>query len=97
MFNNDKEVVKELENIKLIDSLNRIIRWPKKQSEKELVLEYISSKIEIGKKYTESEINGIIIQWQRFDDYALIRREMFDRNMIKRTKDCKEYWKDKET
>jgi len=97
MFNNDKEVVKELENRRLIDINDKIIRWPKKQSEKELVLEYICSKIERGKKYTESEINSIIIKWQLFDDYALVRREMFDRHMINRTKDCKEYWKEKET
>jgi len=70
MFDNDKEVIKELENKGLLDSSYKIIRWPKKQVDKELVLKYICSKIVIGKKYTEFEINSIIVQC----NYLMIMR-----------------------
>ena len=74
---------------------DKIIRWPKKVIEKEFILEYISKKIISNKKYSEKEINQIIIENILFVDYVLIRRELVERGYLNRTKDCKEYWKDK--
>ena len=85
-------IYKELESRRLINSEYRIIRWPKKNSDKILVLGYIYSKIERNRKYCESEINHIILRWQIFEDYALIRRELFERGYLNRTNNCKEYW-----
>jgi len=97
MLDHDKEIVKGLEIRGLIDSEYKIIRWPKKKADKKLVLEYMHSKIEQSRMYCESEINNIILKWQLFDDYALIRREMFENGLLNRTDDCKKYWIDKET
>ena len=74
---------------------DKIIRWPKKAIEKEFILEYISKKFIPNRKYSEKEINQIIIENILFEDYVLIRRELIERGYLNRTKDCKEYWQDK--
>ena len=71
----------------------KIIRWPKKLLDKNLILEYISIKIPVDKKLSEKEINEIIMENIIFDDYALIRRELIERRFLQRTKDCREYWR----
>ena len=74
----------------------KIIRWPKKVVDKNSVLKYIAIKISIDKKYTEKEINEIIIENILFDDYVLIRRELIENGYLNRTNDCREYWRIKE-
>ena len=76
----------------LLDEDGRIKRWPKKATEKQFVLEYLKSKFSSRRKYTEKEVNSIISEWHLFEDYALLRREMYDRYLINRTNDGREYW-----
>ena len=71
----------------------RIQRWPKKNAEKEAVLEYIASQIPPEGKLAEKEINRIIMQNILFDDFTLIRRELIERGYLARTRDCREYWR----
>jgi hypothetical protein len=71
----------------------KIIRWPKKLADKNMILEYISIKIPVDKKLSEREINEIIMQHILFDDYVLIRRELIEKGFLYRTKDCREYWR----
>lgn len=53
-------------------------RYPAKLSEKQIVLSYISSGIEMDKVYTEKEINTLIKSRISFDDYVTIRRDLYD-------------------
>jgi hypothetical protein len=76
----------------LKDAKGRIFRWPKKKAEKIEVLKYIKTKFEIGKQYTEKEVNELIMEWHTFGDYALIRREMYDNFLLERTPDGRRYW-----
>jgi hypothetical protein len=71
----------------------KIQRWPKKTEEKEAVLEYIASQIPPGGKLSEKEINQIIMRNISFDDFTLIRRELIERGLLARTRDCREYWR----
>ena len=64
-----------------------VTRWPKKQDERRAVLEYIRSKIDKGRTYTEIEINELIDKWHSFGDCALIRRMMYDFFLIERAED----------
>ena len=43
-----------LKSIKNVDGI--IIRWPKKKEEKRAVLEYLITKFEKGKRYSELEV-----------------------------------------
>ncbi len=76
----------------LLDNDGRIIRWPKKKLEKEAVLKYLHTKFEVGKTYTEQEVNTIITKWHLFSDYALLRRELFNHYLLERTPDGRQYW-----
>jgi len=78
-----------LETIKNDDGI--ITRWPKKKEEKRAVLEYLITKFEPGKKYSEFEVNMILKRWHSFGDHALLRRELFDAFLLDRTPDCKWY------
>ena len=97
MSHNVEEIKKALEDRKLINCEYRVRRWPKKNADKKLVLEYIQSKFERNRNYCEYEVNEIILKWQLFDDYALVRREMFENSLLNRTNDCRNYWIDEET
>ena len=40
----------------LINALDKIIRWPKKQSDKSYIIEFLSSKFEFDKQYSEKYV-----------------------------------------
>ena len=78
---------------KLINELDKIVRWPKKPSDKEKVIQFLSTKFEYEKRYTEMEINTIIDKFHLFEDIALLRRELVSRKKLDRTDDGSSYWK----
>ena len=78
---------------KLINELNQIVRWPKKPSDKETVIKFLSTKFQSNKIYSEEEGNKIIIQTHLFNDIALLRRELISRKYLFRKNDGSKYWK----
>lgn len=69
-------------------------RFPgKKQKKKQAaMLQFLAQKFELGKKYSEKEVNGILNQYHSFNDPASLRRLMFGSKLINRTLDGKSYW-----
>jgi hypothetical protein len=57
------------------------------------VLEYLIEKFDDGVHYTEIEVNQVLKQWHTFDDWALLRRELFDRGYFERDLDGTRYWR----
>jgi len=78
---------------KLINELEGVLHWPKKQSEKHVVIKWLSKKFKFDKKYSEKEVNEIIKQNHSFDDIALLRRELISKKFLVRKKDGSIYWK----
>ena len=78
---------------KLMTECYEIIRWPKKPSEKEIVIQFLSNKFEYDRKYSEKEVNKIINKFHIFNDIALLRRELVSRKFLSRKDDCSKYWK----
>ena len=78
---------------KLINEFDKIVRWPKKPSDKEVVINYLSTKFDYGKKYTEREVNEIIDKYHLFEDISLLRRELVSRKKLSRLDDGSEYWR----
>ena len=76
-----------------LDSNGKIKVWPGKRKNQDIILEYISSKFEYDVDYTEKEVNTIINKNHSFNDYAIIRRELFNMGYINRTIDGLKYWK----
>ena len=78
---------------KLMTECYEIIHWPKKPSEKEIVIQFLSNKFEYDKKYSEKEVNKIINKFHLFNDIALLRRELVSRKFLSRKDYGSEYWK----
>ena len=78
---------------KLINEVAEIVRWPKKLSDKQFVIKWLSMKFKSEKQYSEKDINKIIEEHHSFDDIALLRRELISKNFLERKNDGSIYWK----
>ncbi len=76
---------------RFLDSNGIVKQWPKKQTDKELVLAYLSSKFEFSRSYHELEVNEILKKWHTFGDWSLLRRELFERNYLDRNRSGTNY------
>jgi hypothetical protein len=74
----------------------QIRQLPAKAAHKLLVLKYLASKFEIGKEYTEGQVNVIIDDWHTFGDYFILRRELVDCGLLKRLPNGSKYWRETE-
>ena len=77
----------------LINEFDKIIRWPKKQSDKTYIIEFLSSKFECDIQYSEKDVNVIINRYHSFNDVPLLRRELISRQYLARKDDGSKYWK----
>ncbi len=68
-----------------------LIRWPKKFSHQGLCLWVLWSRIPARASFTEREISALLGEMHGFGDHALLRRELFDRGMVDRSPDGREY------
>ncbi len=76
-----------------LDDRGRVTAYPAKQSTKQIVLEYLSTKFEPKRQYTEREVNDLLNEWHTFGDWALLRRDLYDNGFINRTQDNAVYWR----
>lgn len=74
----------------------QLVALPAKYKKKLKAYYYLATKLEIGRKYTESEINDTLDKWAIFGDPATLRREMYNRHLLNRTNDGKYYWREEE-
>lgn len=88
-FNITKE-----EKIKVIDTYldenGGLKSYPSKEKKKIILLEEITKNFNVGKKYSEKEINRILKRI--YEDYVTIRRALIQYGFLERSKDCIEYW-----
>ena len=73
------------------DDAGILTRWPGKDSQRQLCLWFLWSHIPARTDLSEKEVNAALTAWHTFGDYALLRREMFGRGMLFRTRDCSLY------
>lgn len=67
-------------------------KYPKSFKKRYLALLWITEEIKTNHEYTEQEINDILAPIYR--DHALIRRELFDYELIHRLVDGSKYWRE---
>ncbi|BBF44906.1 hypothetical protein lbkm_3645 [Lachnospiraceae bacterium KM106-2] len=70
-------------------------QYPSKKPLRMLALARIAEHFEMGRKYTEKEVNEIIRGSQTFSDHELIRRELFTYGFLGRLRDGSSYWREK--
>ena len=76
-----------------VDSEGRLHQWPAKRRLQLAALEMLASHFEDDIVYTEREVNGLLSLHHTFGDAALLRRELFERGHLGRTRDGMQYWK----
>jgi hypothetical protein len=73
------------------DAKGLLANWPAKSSLQEVCLWVLWSRMPSRKKLTEEQLNQHIRANHLFGDHALLRRQLFDRGLISRTADGREY------
>ena len=73
------------------DAAGRLIRWPGKASHRPECLWVLWSRLPAGVVMHEREVNARLTAEHLFGDHALLRRELVDTGLMRRTVDGREY------
>jgi len=68
----------------------KLKNFPAKEKGKLVVLRQIAALFDQGRKYTEKQVNEILLGV--YADFATIRRYLIEYGFMDRTTDCREYW-----
>src|SRR5579875_555226 len=78
---------------RFLDRAGKLTTWPPaRQRDKLLILEYLASFFEMGRVYTEKEVNELLLQHSTFKDAAALRRALYEFRFMSRTRDGASYW-----
>ncbi len=83
------KLVKQL--VRFFDEKGRLIRWPGKFTQRMICLWVMWSRLPARAALTEKEINDILTLHHLFEDHALLRRELVDSKLVRRTADGRQY------
>jgi hypothetical protein len=75
-----------------LDDEERLTQWPSKREVQLIAIDFLAGRFEIERIYSEREVNTLLNKWHTFGDPALLRRELFERGYLNRSKDGSEYW-----
>jgi hypothetical protein len=84
---------RKLELHHILDEELRLARWPKRRYLRDAALQFLATKFDDERRYSEAAVNALLRRWHAFDDPALLRRELYDWGYIDRTRDGSAYWK----
>ncbi len=73
------------------DADGRLVRWPGKWSEQQVILWLLWSRLPARRIMTESQVNACLEACHTFGDAVLLRRMLCDGGLLARTPDCREY------
>lgn len=68
----------------------RLLRFPRKEKKKMVILQRIAAMFEPGRKYSEREINAVLVEI--YADYVTLRRYLIDYGFLSRSRGGREYW-----
>jgi hypothetical protein len=77
--------------LRCFDAAGRLARWPSKRSEQVLALWMLWARIPARMVFTEREISARLAEFNGFEDHALLRREMCELGLMRRTRDGSAY------
>lgn len=73
---------------------NYILRaWPAKRALQDQSLWFFWCRFQYQQSYSEQDVNSVIKRFLGFADFALIRRELCNHKLLKRTGDGRHYWR----
>ncbi|WP_285907111.1 DUF2087 domain-containing protein [Pseudodesulfovibrio pelocollis] len=76
---------------RLFDDRRRLVRWPRKFTQRMICLWVVWARIPARTAMTEREVNALIEDAHLFGDHALLRRELVDHGLVTRTPDGRSY------
>lgn len=76
---------------RFLNDSGKVTVWPKKHSDKELVIAYLAEKFEFNHSYHEKDVNELLKLWHTFSDWPLLRRELFERKYLDRNRSGTNY------
>ena len=78
-----------------LDKNGRVKQWPTRKHPRvqKAIINLMASKFEVGRTYSEYEVNTILRHHHTFDDWAMLRRELFERHLLFRNRDGSAYWR----
>jgi hypothetical protein len=77
--------------LRCFDAEGRLMRWPSKRSEQVLALWVLWARIPARVEFTEREISARLAALNGFGDHAILRREMCELGLMRRTRDGSVY------
>ncbi len=93
----DRVMITESEAQKLLDKHfdgaghSRLLRFPKKEKHKLVILRHVTARFAAGRRYPEREVNGIL--GEIHEDHATLKRYLVDYRFLARERDGSEYWR----
>ena len=75
-----------------MDEQDKLKQWPTKQKTQRMAVSYLATHFEPGRIYNEKQVNELLNEWHTFEDWALLRRVMFDWGYLDRESDGSKYW-----
>lgn len=73
------------------DANGRLLRWPSRRADQELALWIVWSQLPADGQLSELEINAMLRTWHDYEDYVLLRRELCELDLLRRTPDGRIY------
>jgi len=67
-----------------LDNDGKVTQWPKKHSNKLLVVAYLATKFKFDITYHENGVNEVLKQWHTFCNWPLLRRSLIDYGFMER-------------
>ncbi|PHV10890.1 DUF2087 domain-containing protein [Chitinimonas sp. BJB300] len=86
-----KPIVDSKRLLRHFDAQGRLMRWPGKFSEQQPCLWPIWARIPAARTMSETEVNAFIRECETFGDHVLLRRELVNYKLLRRTSDGAEY------
>jgi len=76
-----------------LDENGRLKQLPAKHAARQDAYAYLAEKFELGKEYSEHDVNAIVSQWHTFGDYFVLRRGLVESGFLGRLPSGSKYWK----
>ena len=74
-----------------VDEAGRLRAWPSRQKVQREAIARLAALFEPGREYAEREVNELLRRWHTFEDWALLRRMLFDWRLVEREPDGSRY------
>lgn len=88
----DKALARRIDRVRrCFDGNGRLQRWPSRRAEQDLALWIIWSQLPGDGQMDELDVNAMLRTWHDFEDYVLLRRELIELDLLRRTPDGRIY------